>query len=103
MAFKLEITKHANELLDNLVFHLIFRLKNEKAAIHLLEEIDHIYDRLEDNPAQFPISRDEYLAAKGYHDAFLPDMNYVVVFEFDENTVRVMGIFHELENYERKL
>ncbi len=69
----------------------------------MLEEIDHIYDRLEDNPAQFPISRDEYLAAKGYHDAFITDMNYVVVFEFDENTVRVIGIFHELENYEIKL
>ncbi len=103
MAYKLEITEHANELLDNLAYHLIFRLQNRQAASHLLEEIHHIYDRLEDNPAQFPISRDEYLAAKGYHDAILPDMNYVVIFEFDETTVRVMGIFHELENYKRKL
>ncbi len=103
MAYRLVITEHADELLDDLIDHLIFRLKNGQAARHLLEEIGHIYDRLEDNPAQFRISHDEYLASKGYHEAILPDMDYVVIFEYDEETVTVMGIFHELENYERKL
>ena len=40
MAYKLNVTEHADELLDNLVYHLIYRLKNEQAAEHLLDSID---------------------------------------------------------------
>ena len=32
MAYKLNVTEHADELLDNLVYHLIYRLKNKQAA-----------------------------------------------------------------------
>ena len=53
MAYKLNITEHAEELLDNLVYHQIYRLKNKQAAKHLLDGIDVIYDRLEVNPFQF--------------------------------------------------
>ena len=54
MAYKLNITEHADELLDNLVYHLIYRLKNKQATKHLLDGIDVIYDRLEVNPFQPP-------------------------------------------------
>ena len=37
MAYKLNITEHADELLDNLVYHLIYRLKNKQATKHLLD------------------------------------------------------------------
>lgn len=49
MAYKLNVTEHADELLENLVYYLIYRLKSEQAARHLLDGIDSIYDRLEDN------------------------------------------------------
>ena len=62
MDYKLVISEYANELLDNLIYYLIYCLKNEQAAKHLLDGIDSIYDRLEINPFQFPVSRDSYLA-----------------------------------------
>ena len=58
MAYKLNITERADELLDNLMQHLLCRLKNEQAAKHLLNCIDAVYDRLEDNPFQFPECKD---------------------------------------------
>ena len=45
MVYKLNDTEHADELLDNLMYHLIYRLKNKQAAKHLLDCIDVIYDR----------------------------------------------------------
>lgn len=54
------ISEYADELLDNLIYCLIYRLKNEQAAEHLLDGIDSIYDRLETNPFQFLLSRDIY-------------------------------------------
>ena len=66
MAYKLIISEHADQLLDQLIFHLLYRLKNEQAAKHLLDALDKIYDRLEDNPQQFHLSRDRYLAKNGH-------------------------------------
>lgn len=103
MAYKLIVTEHANELLDNLVCHLLDRLKNEQAARHLLVGIENVYERLEENPLQFPLSRDTYLAGKGYHEALVPQMDYVVFFRMDTDIVNVVGIFHQLENYQRKM
>ena len=103
MAYKLIVTEHADELLDNLVHHLLERLKNQQAARHLLDGIENVYERLEGNTLQFPLSRDAYLASKGYHEAIVPQMEYIVVFSMKADIVNVVGIFHQLENYQRKV
>ena len=103
MAYKLNVTEHADELLDNHVYHLIYRLKNEQAAEHLLDSIVVIYDRLEVNPFQFAECRDAYLAKKGYREAVVPQMNYIIIFDVRDDVVNVVGIFHQLENYQNKL
>ena len=46
MIYRLNITKNADELLDHLVYYLIYCLKNKQAARHLLDGIDMIYDNL---------------------------------------------------------
>jgi len=80
MVYKLNVTEHADELLDKLVYHLIYRLKNDQAAKHLLDCMDVIYDRLEVNPFQFAECRDTYLSKKGYREAVVPQMNYIIIF-----------------------
>ena len=103
MGYKLVVSEYADELLNNLIYYLIYRLQNEQAAKHLLAGIDSIYDRLETNPFQFPLSRDNYLANKGYHEAVVPQMDYVVVFDIRVEVVNVVGVFHQLENYQNNL
>lgn len=103
MAYKLVVTEHADELLDNILHYLFYQLKNEQAAKHLLDEIDNIYNRLEENPLQFPISRDTYLTNKGYREAVIGQMNYTIVFSIKTDIVYIVGIFHQLENYQKKL
>lgn len=73
MAYNLIITKRAEELLDDLIYQLINKYKCEDTAKRLLNHIGCINDRLIDNPYQFPLIR--------------------------EDTVFVLGIFHQLENY----
>ena len=103
MAYKINVTERADELLDNLMYHLIFRLKNKQAAKHLLDCIDVIYDRLEVNPFQFAECGDLYLARKGYREAVVSQMNYIIIFDVRDDVVNVVGIFHQLENYPSKL
>lgn len=103
MAYNLSVTKHAEELQDHLIHYLIYQLKNEQAAHHLLNELERIYERLEENPLQFAFSKDGYLAKRGYREAVIGQMNYVLVFSIEANVVNIVGIFHQLENFRKKL
>jgi plasmid stabilization system protein ParE len=103
MDYKLVITERAEELLDKLVYYLLYNIRNEQAAIHLLDSVDKIYDRMEENPFQFPECRDIYLSHLGYREAVLADMKYLVIFKVEEATVYVLGVFHELESFQDKL
>ena len=80
MAYKLNIAEYAEELLDRLLYHLLYRLKNEQVARHLLDGIENVYERFEENPLQFPFSKDLYLASRDYREAIIPQMSYVVIF-----------------------
>ncbi len=68
-----------------------------------MDSIDTICDRLEVNPFQFAECRDAYLAKRGYREAVVSQMNYIIVFDVRADVVNVVGIFHQLENYQSKL
>ena len=103
MIYNLIISEKAEELLDNLVYYILHNLKNKNAAKHLLTEVGEVYDRLEENPYQFAESVDEYLAVRGYKEAHLPTMRYVIMFYVENNNVYISGIYHELELYTQKI
>ena len=103
MAYNLIITERADELIDRLTAYLVNNLKNPDAASHFLDELEAIYDRLQDNPYQFSESKDEYLFLHGYREAMFQEMNYRVVFRTNEQSVYILGVFHTLEDYGRKV
>lgn len=43
MDYKLIITERAEELLENLVNYLLFKIKNQQAAVHLLNGVERLY------------------------------------------------------------
>lgn len=103
MAYNLIVTKQAENLLNNLIYQLANRFNNKNAATRLFNEIECINNRLIDNPYQFPMLRDRYLSMKGYRVAMIPKTKYILVFNIREDTVFVVGIFHQLENYWMKV
>ncbi len=44
-----------------------------------------------------------YLFLRGYREAVFQGMKYRVVFRTDRQTVSVLGVFHALEDYGRKM
>ena len=36
-------------------------------------------------------------------ELLVPQMDYIVIFDVREDTVNVVGVFHQLENYQSKL
>ena len=103
MAYNLIVTDKADKLIDERVSYLIIKFKNPQAAVHLLDEISGIYDSMADNPYQFPDSKGPFLLRRGYKEAYIPDMNYKMVFRIDGNDVYIVGLFHDLEDYVPKV
>ena len=50
MAYSLIITERAEEQLDSIVFYLLDSLGSRQGAVHFLNFVDDIYERLLDNP-----------------------------------------------------
>lgn len=103
MAYELIITEHAEELLDSIVSYLLFELDNKQAATHFFDEIEKIYERIRENPLQFPVCRDLYLASKQYREAVIPRMNYILVYSIQGQEVVILGVFYQLEAYQDKM
>ena len=103
MGYNLVVTEKADELIDSVIFYIMNKLKNPQAAGHLLDNIFEIYGRLEDNPFQFGDCKDYYLKCKGYKEALIPGMQYILVFRIAEQTVYIVGLFHTLEDYSSKV
>ena len=103
MAYNIVTTDEMDTLLENSVSYIINKLKNVQAASHLLDEVQDIYIELENNPAIYSISSDPFLAALKYHEAVLKSMNYKIIYKYDDNTVYILGIYNNLENYVDKV
>ena len=103
MAYKLLSTKRADELLDSLIFYLAVHLQNREAAAKLLDGYAKLYDRMTDNPFQFPLSSEVYFSKLGIHYALVSGMNYMLLFEIQNEDVVILGYYHQSENYPEKL
>lgn len=53
MGYKLNITFHANQMLDEIVYYLIYQLHSREVAEKLLNQLDEIYIRLERDHISF--------------------------------------------------
>jgi plasmid stabilization system protein ParE len=103
MAYKLITTDKMEDLLDEKIYYLLNVFKSEQAAKHLLNSINEIYNNLELNPHIYRESQDSYLRLLHYHEAKLSNMEYVLIYRIEGNTVYILGIFNSRENYSKKM
>lgn len=105
MDYKLIVTEHAEELLDHILYYIMYQLKNSEAAGKLMDQIEKVYDNFGSNPQIYAYAEDLHLISKGYRKAVIPHYNYVIIYRMEEEsrTVYIMGFFHNLELYKNKL
>lgn len=103
MSYNVIATDEMDMLLDKCVRYLLIKLKNQQAAKHLLDGVSEIYDVLENNPNIYRVSNDPILEEFNYHEAKIPDMDYMIIYKIVDNNVYILGIFHTLEDYSNKV
>ena len=103
MAYRLVISRNANENIDNIVEYVAEKLSNPHAAAAILDDIENSYGKLEESAEMYPICNDPYLASKGYRKLPLNTHDYVTLYQVDNEEVHIGGVFHSRENYINKL
>ncbi len=103
MAYNIISTDEMDKLLDNCVRYLLSKFKSEQAARHLLDGVSEIYDKLENIPNIYKLSEDPFMKAMDYHEAKVPEMDYMIVYKVVGKNVYILGIFHCLEDYASKM
>ena len=96
-------TDEMDRLLHNCVKYLLEKFESEQAAKHLLDGVSQIYDNLESNPNIYRLSEDPFMKALGYHEAKIPEMDYIIIYKVSDDNVYILGIFHTLENFTNKM
>ena len=103
MAYRLVVSRTANENIENIVEYIVDRLSNPQAAKAILDDIDAAYDKLEEAAEMYPYCNDLYLARKRYRKLPLDKHDYVILYQVAGNEVHIGGIFHTRENHTKKL
>lgn len=103
MNYNVIITERANQQLDNIIHYIVYKLKNKQAAASVLDDVLKAYNKLESVAGALALCEDPYLSGKGYRKLALDKHDYILLYQIEENTVYVNGIFHMLENYRDKL
>ena len=103
MVYNIISTDEMDMLLDNCVKYLLGKFKSEQAAKHLLDGVSEIYDKLESNPNIYRLSEDPFMKAMDYHEAKIPEMDYMIIYKVVADNVYILGIYHTLENYASKM
>ena len=97
--YRVVISPSANADVFNVLNYIAYELVNPQAAAKLADGIGRCYSDLAEFPAAHELCRDPILIRMGYRR--YPVGNYLVIFRIVEEAreVRVLHIFHALQNY----
>ena len=97
--YKVVVSPSANADLFNALKYIAYELENPQAATSLADGVQKCYADLEEFPAAHELCRDPVFARMGYRRYAVG--NYLVIFRIAEDVqeVRVVHIFHSLQNY----
>ena len=103
MGYKVELTLHAQEQIENCIHYVSVTLMNTKAAADILDDISHTLDELEELAPSFAFCSDPYLRSRKYQKKPLAKHHYLFIYRVSGDVVYILGFFHMLENYRAKL
>ena len=97
--YKVVVSPSANADLFNALKYIAYELENPLAATKLADGMEACCNALGEFPASHELCRDPVLARMGYRR--YPVGNYLVIFRIleDKEEVRVVHIFHAMQDY----
>ena len=89
----------ASEILD----YIFFKLENPQAALSVEQDMKETAKRLSHVAGSLKLCDDSKLWELGYHAIHLKRHNYFMLYKIVDNYAYVIGIYHDLQDYENIL
>jgi plasmid stabilization system protein ParE len=103
MIYKIRIVKPAQTEIRETYRYIAEDLRNPTAAARRILLIDDAIQSLKENPARFPLVRNDYLATKGYRMLVVKTHLVFFVIRKSERTVSIMRVLYGRRDWLRML
>lgn len=103
MGYKVVMTKAAQEDLESYIQYLLFEKKNEQAASNLLDDFEATKWSLSYMAGSLKLCENPRLREWGYRKINFLSHKYFMLYRIDGDIVYIDKVFHELQDYEKKL
>ena len=103
MNYEVVVTLDAKEDLEGFINYLLVEKKSRQAAKNLLDDFEAAKQSLETVADSIKLCDNPRLKALGYRRINFLSHRYFMLYRIEGNQVIVDNIFHELQDYERKL
>ena len=103
MAYKVTVTKDAEEDLEEFIKYLINEKKNVQAAENVLIDFDATIESLKHVAGSLKLCENQKLKIFEYRRINFLNHRYFMLYRIVEKTVFVDAVFHELQDYENKM
>ena len=103
MGYRIKVTEHAHNDLDQIVSYIVEELGNPPAALSLLATVENVYEKLAETPNMYSLCLKPLLSRQGFRKA--PISGYLMIYKVDEDAkiVYIERFFSHLEDYENIL
>ena len=103
MDYRVVMTGEAEEDLNRFICYLLFEKENEQAARNLLDDFEKTKASLSKVAGSLKLCDNPKLKELGYRRINFLSHRYFMLYRIEGNTVFVDSIFHELQNYEKRM
>ena len=103
MDYKIVVTKDAEEDFDRFIKYLIFEKENIQAAQNVLNDYDATIESLKHVAGSLKFCDNPKLRQLEYRRINFLNHRYFMLYRIVDNVVIVDNIFHELQDYEKKM
>ena len=103
MDYKVVVTTDAEEDLERYIRYLLVVKRNEQAAKNVLDDFEATVKSLKSVAGNLKLCENPRLRKLGYRRINFLSHRYFMMYRIVEDTVFVDNIFHELQDYEKKM
>ncbi|KIR03717.1 hypothetical protein P261_02532 [Lachnospiraceae bacterium TWA4] len=103
MGYNVIVTEDAENDLDRFIRYLLLEKKNEQAARNLLDDFEETVSILSIVAGSLKLCENPRMIEQGYKRIDFQRHRYFMLFRVEGNNAIIDILFHELQDYEKKI
>lgn len=103
MAFKVVLTDRAEKQAQQILDYIVYELENVQAAFSVEQDMKDTAVKLSYMAGNLKLCNNANLRALGYRTIHFSRHRYFMLYKIIDNCVYVIGIYHDLQDYENIL